>query len=390
MTTRPDYFHVLGHMDEYLAEEYLTLEQLLNKRCDILAKSAIDTWLRNKRAGIFRTNKQLLPCESAAVLIQGRKITGDIAEAIRFAKGMEEAERFLTEEQGWSKVQFREVDWRTLHRVIQGKPKGFSTWLSKQHSGWCGTAVQIGYYSGDEDPDDRCPNCGLREDASHLCVCKSPERTRLLHDNVSELEMWLHREGKTDPEVAYWIGKYIRGRGDVKFAELGQMSPHMLELALSQDRIGFRNFMEGRISKKFLDIQSYHLMDADGYLSGYDWVKIFITKILQITHSQWIFRNMTLHDRNGGELRRREAQKMRSEAEHFAHMNPMDLKEQDRWLLELDGGKYIKGDGHYIDKCYFIAAARAAIRAGSRRVKYKRHKKTNRDKYSCADNAQRQ
>ena len=81
---------------------------------------------------------------------------------------------------------------------------------------------------------------------------------------------------------------------------------------------------------------------------------------------------------------------MRSEAERFAHMNPMDLKEQDRWLLELDGSKYIKGDGHYIDKCYYIAAARAAIRAGSRRVNYRRRKKTDRNKYSCADNTQRQ
>ena len=131
-------------------------------------------------------------------------------------------------------------------------------------------------------------------------------------------------------------------------------------------------------------------MDADGYLSGYDWVKIFISKILQITHSQWIFRNMTLHDRNGGELRRREAQKLRSEAERFAHMNPMDLKEQDRWLLELDGGKYIKGDGRYIDKCYVIVAARAAIRVGSRRVKYRRHKNTDRKKYSSASATRRQ
>ena len=139
------------------------------------------------------------------------------------------------------------------------------------------------------------------------------------------------------------------------------MSPDMLELARGQDLIGYRNFMEGRITKKFLDIQSHHLMDAEGYLSGYDWVKTFISKILQITHSQWIFRNMTLHDCNGGELRRREAQNMRSEAECFAHMNPMDLKEQDCWLLELDGEKYIRGDGHYIDKCYYIAAARAAI-----------------------------
>ena len=135
--------------------------------------------------------------------------------------------------------------------------------------------------------------------------------------------------------------------------------------------------MEGRITKKFLDIQSHHLMDAEGYLSGHDWVKTFISKILQITHSQWIFRNMTLHDRNGGKLRRREAQKMRSEAENFAHMDPMGLKKQDRWLLELDGEKYVRGDGHHIDKCYYIAAARAAIQAGKRKVKYRRQQRSS-------------
>ena len=58
------------------------------------------------------------------------------------------------------------------------------------------------------------------------------------------------------------------------------MSPDMLELARGQDLIGYRNFMEGRITKKFLDIQSSHLMDAEGYLSGYDWVKTFTSKIL--------------------------------------------------------------------------------------------------------------
>ena len=73
------------------------------------------------------------------------------------------------------------------------------------------------------------PNCGLREDASHLCVCTSPDRTRLLEENVSELEGWLHRDGKTDPEIAFWICKYILGRGETRFAELGQMSPDMLE-----------------------------------------------------------------------------------------------------------------------------------------------------------------
>ena len=145
-------------------------------------------WPRNKRAGVVRTDKQLLPCETAAVLIRGQKTTGDIAEAIRFVKDMGKAERFLTEEQGWSRNQFRGVDLKTLHRVAKNKPKAFSTCLSKQHPGWCGTAVQVGYYSSDEDPDVRCPNCGLREDASHLCVCTFPDRIRLLEGNVSDLE----------------------------------------------------------------------------------------------------------------------------------------------------------------------------------------------------------
>ena len=47
--------------------------------------------------------------------------------------------------------------------------------------------------------------------------------------------MWLHKDGKTDPEIAFWVCEYIRGRGEVKFAELGQMSPDMLELAHGQD-----------------------------------------------------------------------------------------------------------------------------------------------------------
>ena len=42
MTTRPDYGHVLGHMDDWLREDQMTLEQILNKRCDELAKAAVD------------------------------------------------------------------------------------------------------------------------------------------------------------------------------------------------------------------------------------------------------------------------------------------------------------------------------------------------------------
>ena len=61
-------------------------------------------------------------------------------------------------------------------------------------------------------------------------------------------------------------------------ADLGCMSPQMSQLAQSQDIIGWKNFMEGRISRHFFDMP----------------------------HSQWIFRNFTLHDKQKGWLRRKE------------------------------------------------------------------------------------
>ena len=82
------------------------------------------------------------------------------------------------------------------------------------------------------------------------------------------------------------------------------MSPQFKALAASQDIIGWREFTEGHISTHFYAIQSFHLAMSRSYLNGEDWTKQFISKILQITHSQWIFRNYTLHDKHRGYLRR--------------------------------------------------------------------------------------
>ena len=124
--------------------------------------------------------------------------------------------------------------------------------------------------------------------------------------------------------------------------------------------------MEGRISKHFWTIQQRHLEDADSYMNGIDWVKQFITKILQITHSQWIFRNFTLHDKQGGELQQQEIKQMREEALRFARINPTELRPESRFLLELDEERYVTGNRYYTDKCYFVSAARAAMCAGRR------------------------
>ena len=49
--------------------------------------------------------------------------------------------------------------------------------------------------------------------------------------------------------------------------------------------------MEGCISTHFYFIQHYHLALSGSYLNGSDWTKSLISKLLHITHSQWIYHN---------------------------------------------------------------------------------------------------
>ena len=368
MSTRPDYYHVLGHMDNWLKEHQLSLEHKLNRRCDLLAKMAVLLWIYKTTLGVPQRNLQLLPNENAAILVKGVKINGEISDTIRYAVGKENARNFLTSQQKWKYQQFDQVDWENLHRTIKHKADGYKTWLSKQVSGFCGTRGMVCHYSKGTEPDKSCPNCGIKETSSHLCACMNPDRTRLLEENVKDLEAWLFSNHNTEPQLARMIPSYILGQGKVKFQKLGSMSPQVLKLAKSQDVIGWKNFMEGRISKYFGKVQEEFLKSSDSLLNGQDWVKLLISKILRMTHSQWIYRNITLHDSQGGVMRTREMEKMREEAIAFSQTDPLNLKPESHFLLELDEDKYVTGENDYVDKCYFIAAARAALCAGKRKI----------------------
>ena len=180
---------------------------------------------------------------------------------------------------------------------MEKKPDGYKMWLSKQHTGHCGTRVQVGYYSGNPDGNVSRPNCGAKETAAHLCLCPNEDRVRLFTEGVDQLSKWLEGSGKTNLELQYWIPKYMKYRGTRRFQDMGQMSPNMRALAVSQDKIGWRNFMEGRVSKEFYQMQAQHSASSTSFLNGEDWVKQLISRILHITHSQWIFRNFSLHDK---------------------------------------------------------------------------------------------
>ena len=64
--------------------------------------------------------------------------------------------------------------------------------------------------------------------------------------------------------------------------------------------------MEGRISRHFFDMQNEYLTMRNHRIDTEQWTRHLISKVMHIAHSQWIFRNFTLHDKQKGWLRRKE------------------------------------------------------------------------------------
>jgi len=145
----------------------------------------------------------------------------------------------------------------------------------------------------------------------------------------------------------------------ISFADMRAMSPRMKALAQSQDKIGYRNFMEGHISIHFYEVQKFHLAMFSSFLNGADWAKQFISKILHITHSQWIFRNFSLHDKRTGYLHKKKAEETALELESLAGLAPEDVPTNSRFLMEINFSDLNKSD--LDSQKYWILAINAAL-----------------------------
>ena len=217
-----NYQHVAGHMDRYLLWNQLTLIQQLNCVCDTTAKAAVH---RAITFGYTNAPPQTLPRKDVSIIIWGNKITNDVSQPVRFHASKELAQMLLTDTRRWPQDRFNEVDWEHLDLATSSKSDMYKIWRSKQHTGFCGTRVQVGRYSGLECPDKKCPSCGHKETAEHILICSNKDRTRLLAETTEDLSTWLNQEHLTNLELAYWIPKYILMHGHKPFASLGAMSP---------------------------------------------------------------------------------------------------------------------------------------------------------------------
>ena len=135
------------------------------------------------------------------------------------------------------------------------------------------------------------------------------------------------------------------------------MHPSMVRFARDQDEIGWRRFMEGMLSKHVVGIQRDYWRLHGWKGNAVKWARTLITKLMECTHGQWLYRNVMVHDRWCGTAHSMRKEQLLLEIEGQLEMGD-DLLPEDQYLMEINLGDIdsSSGDGHE----YWLLAIKAA------------------------------
>ncbi len=139
------------------------------------------------------------------------------------------------------------------------------------------------------------------------------------------------------------------------------MSTAMREVAESQDEIGWVEFLHGKVSTKITQIQNAHCVLAGSNMNGSNWTTQFIQHLIHISHSQWLFRNFTLHHHIKGYLRKRDEAAIQQEVVNLLETSPQSIPRESRYHLEI---QYQPTTSPTLEHSfYWVLAMRAAKQA---------------------------
>jgi hypothetical protein len=358
-TTVPwSYQHVYGHLDETIRFQSLSLPEQLNVMADKLAKDAL---LEAVETGQYC--KPYFPHESIRLLVNRHKATTSIKAHLYKEWGREVAKDLFHQKQIIQQQHFDYVHWDGLRLAMTQLPQMYKVWVTKHVSSACATNRHLSKM--DSRVLNKCSCCGRRnESILHITRCTNEGRRLMFQQTVQELVQWMARS-HGHPEIILAVESYLTHRGRVPMKRICQDSSILRRFARETDQLGWRNFTEARISTTLFTIQEGWLKQRRSKWHMETWTQQFLTKILDITHKQWSYRNSRIHIRQVEGLSLSEHENILQKVESLIGTDPMELLPQHHSLLQVNFESL--GEGTSTDRQYWIAQMESAIKARKRR-----------------------
>ena len=235
--------------------------------------------------------------------------------------------------------EFDYVDWEMVYDFLRKVPRLFQVWACKQVMGIAGTM------EWERSTIRHCPSCTVAHDTcAHVFLCC--------------IEDWL-ADADTDPNLLDCIMEYTHGRGG-KTMELicVGLDSRFTSMAWEQDAIGWCRFMEGMVSSKLRSIQLDYQHLHGTLMSPKRWACGLIQKLLEVTHGQWIYRNIQIHNLVSGTQTTLWKEAIQREIEEQMEMGGEGLQEEYQWMLEVNPGDLENTSGEREE--YWLLAIKAA------------------------------
>ena len=347
-----DFHHVQAHQDESTPFHLLDRPAQLNCMMDEKAKEA----LRLRHRNDVSAHQLPFPMEPLVIYAGKEKITTDSGETVRQWAHKQIAKPIFAKRKVLDAEAFELVDWKNYWTAMHMFPRLFQIWACKQIMSLAATNKARSRFT--EDCSPMCPSCGIEEETcAHVLKCTEKGRVASLETSIGLLDQWLQAT-YTDPLLRYALIAYARARGAQTMSEICYgMQQYMRKFAHLQDVVGWRRFMEGMVVSETRSIQ-HNYWKCIGWRGGVDkWTRMLITKLLECTHGQWLYRNVVVHDTVSGSLAALRKEQILEDVEKQME-NEEDLLEADQYLMEINLGDISEcsGDLH----TYWLLAVQAA------------------------------
>jgi hypothetical protein len=319
--------HIYGHQDDYLSFDNLPRLAQLNVEMDQIAKDQLMEWYDFPPA---------TPCPSSIAhegwrcTVNGIKLTTHPARALRRVVFGTQLCKFLSSKQRLTQQAYLDIDWDAMETATDLFPPLYRLWVSKHVSGFFGIGTMMKNW--DFWDHSRCPCCNHeREDKVHLLTCPHPTSNEIWQESLLGLEAWMI-DMDTDATIRECILLCLETR-DPTQTFTAFSNPRSFQAAQAQDRIGWMNTTEGKVSHHWRHLQAEHYQSINSRRSADKWAAGLVTNLLGITHSQWLHRCAVLHERDSQGLKLKDSQELATAIQEQFLLGLEGLQVRDRHFL---------------------------------------------------------
>ena len=347
-----EFEHIEAHQDDTTEFRLLSRPAQLNCAVDAGAKRRL-----LEADAVGEVGRRRFPLEPVVCYVGNQKMTTDTSDSIRFWAHRRLAREALVDSKVLNERQFDLIAWEFVSKGLKSTPRLFQMWACKQV--WDIAATNYLRSKWDATVEKWCPSCRrMKETASHVLHCNEVGRVETLHATIGFLDDWLE-EVETEDTLRRCIVKFARGRGFMSMGTICRnMSEKYVRMAEAQDTIGWRRFMEGMISKHLVSLYADHRALVGEGMSTEAWASQLTVRLLEVTHGQWIYRNIQVHDETCGAIRTREKEQLQADIEEQMELGFEGFVEMDRSLASVSLEDLESSNGDLQE--YWLLAMRAA------------------------------